>query len=67
MEIVSNGVIIPITNPRFVMVLISTSVILLRYKYSQLASFLSLLLIINKYFNSIIIIINLYLYIAVIS
>jgi len=67
MEIVSNSVIIPVTNPRSIVVLVSTSVALLRFKYSQLASFLSLLLIINKYSNSIIIIANLYPHIAIIS
>jgi len=67
MEIISNGIIIPVTNPHSIVVLVFTSVILLRFKCSQLASFLSLLLIINKYSNFIIIITNLCLYIAVIS
>jgi len=67
MEIVSNGVAIPVTKPCLVMVLVSTSVALLRFKCSQLASFLSSSLIINKYFNSIIITANLCLYIAVTS
>jgi len=67
MDIVFNGVIIPVTNPYSVEVLVSTSIILLRFKCSQLASFSSLLLLINKYSNSIVIIVNLYLYIAVIS
>jgi len=67
MEIISNGVIIPITNPRSIVVSVSTSITLLRFKCSQLASFLSLLLVINKYSNFIIIVTNLYLYIAVIS
>jgi len=57
----------PVTNPRSIVVLVSTSVILLRYKYSQLVLFSSLLLLINKYSNSIIIIANLYLYIALTS
>jgi len=64
---VSNGVIIPITKPRSVVVLVSTSVTLLRFKHPQLASFSSLLLLINKYSNSIIIITNLYPYVTVIS
>jgi len=49
------------------MVSASTSIALLRFKYSQLASFLSLLLVINKYSNFIVITTNLCLYIAVIS
>jgi len=67
MEIVSNSVAIPITKPCLVMVLVSTSIMLLRFKYSQLASFLSLLLLINKYSNSIVITTNPYLYVAIIS
>jgi len=67
MEIVSNSVAIPVTKPYLVMVSVSASIALLRFKYFQLAFFLSLLLLINKYFNSIIITANLYLYIAVTS
>jgi len=67
MEIVSNSVAIPITKPYLVIVLVFTSVTLLRFKYSQLASFLSLLLLINKYSNSIIITADLYPYITVTS
>ena len=67
MEIVSNGIIIPVTEPYLVMVLVSASVALLRFKYSQLASFLFLLLLINKYSNSIVIAANLCLYITVTS
>ena len=66
-EIIFNGVIIPVTNPRSVVVLVSTSTVLLRFKCFQLASFSSLLLIINKYSASIVIIANLYPHIAVIS
>jgi len=67
MDTVFNSIIIPITNPRSIVVLVSTFITLLRYKYSQLALFSSLSLLINKYFNSIIIITNLYLYITLIS
>jgi len=67
MEIVSNGVITSVTEPRLVMVLVSASVALLRFKCSQLASFSSLLLVINEYSNSIIITANLYPYVAVTS
>jgi len=67
MDTVSNGIIIPVTNPRSIVVLVSTSIALLRYKCSQLALFSSLLLLINKYSNSIVIITNLYLYIALTS
>jgi len=65
MEIVSNGVTIPVTKPCLVMVLVSAFVALLRFKCSQLASFSSLSLLINKYSNSIVITTNLRLYIAV--
>jgi len=47
------------------MVSVFASVALLRFECSQLASFLSLLLMINKYSDSIVITANLYLYIAV--
>jgi len=67
MEIVSNGVITSVTKPYLVIVSVSASIALLRFKYSQLASFLSLLLLINKYSDSIIITTNLCPYIAVIS
>ena len=67
MDIVSNGIIIPVTNPRSIVVLVSTSIALLRYKCSQLASFSSLSLLINKYSNSIIIITNFYPHVALIS
>jgi len=67
MEIVSNGVAIPITKPLLVVVLVSASIMSLRFKCSQLASFLSLLLLINKYSDFIIITANLCLYIAVTS
>jgi len=67
MEIVSNGVIIPVTEPYSIIVSVFTSVALLRFKCSQLASFSSLSLLINKYSNSIVIITNLRLYIAVTS
>ena len=67
MEIVSNGIIIPVTKPCLVIVSVFTSIALLRFKCSQLASFLSLLLLINKCSNSIVIVTNLYLYVAVIS
>jgi len=67
MDSVSNGIIIPITNPYSIVVSVSASIILPRYKYSQLALFSSLSLLINKYSNSIIIVTNLYLYIALIS
>jgi len=67
MDAISNGVIMPVTNPRSIVVSVSTSIALLRYKYSQLASFSSLLLLINKYSNSIIIVANLYLYITLTS
>jgi len=67
MDAVSNSVIIPVTNPCFIVVLVSTSVTLLGCKYSQLALFSSLLLLINKYSDFIIIITNLCLYIALIS
>jgi len=55
-----------ITKPCSIVVLVSTSTTLLRFKRSQLASF-SLSLLINKYSNSIVIIANLYLYITVVS
>jgi len=67
MDAVSNSVIIPVTNPRFVVVLVSASIILLRCKCFQLALFFSLSLLINEYSDSIIIIINLYPYVALIS
>jgi len=67
MDIASNGVIIPITDPHSVVVLVSTSIALLRFKCSQLASFSSLLLLINKYSNFIIIVANLCPYVALIS
>ena len=67
MDAVSNGVMIPVTNPRSIVVLVSASIAFLRYKYSQLTSFSSLLLLINKYSNSIIIVANLYPYIALTS
>jgi len=67
MEIVSNGIIIPVTNPRFMVVLVSASIALLRYKCSQLASSSSLLLLINKYSNSIVIIANLYPHVTLTS
>jgi len=67
MDVISNGVIMSVINPYSIKVLISTSIALLRFKCSQLASFSSLLLLINKYSNSIVIITNLYLYIIVIS
>jgi len=67
MDFISSGVIIPATEPRFIVVLVSTSIAFPRFRYSQLVPFSSLLLLINKYFNSIINIVNLYLYIAVIS
>jgi len=66
-EIVSNGVIIPITDPRSIVVSVSAFIILLRFKCSQLASFLSLSLLINKYSNSIIIVADLCLHITIIS
>jgi len=67
MDAVSNGIIIPITDPRSIVVLVSTSIILLRFICSQLTALLFLLLLINKYSNSIVIIANLYLYITIIS
>ena len=67
MDAVSNGVIIPITKPRSMVVLVSTLVALLRFKCPQLASYISLSLLINKYSNFIIIITNLYPHITVIS
>jgi len=67
MDAIFNGVIIPITNPRFIVVLVSAFIALLRYKCSQLALFSFLLLVTNKYSNSIVIIANLYPYIALIS
>ena len=67
MDVVSIGVIIPITNSYSVEVSVSTSIILLRFRYPQLVPFSSLLLLINKYSNSIVIITNLYLYITVTS
>jgi len=67
MDFKSNGIIIPVTNPRSIVVLVSTSITLLRFKCPWLASIFSLLLIINKYSNSIIIVANPYLYVAVIS
>jgi len=67
MDAVSSGVMIPTTNPRSIVVLVSASITLLRFKCPQLASFFSLLLLINKYSNSIIIVTNLYLHVTVIS
>jgi len=67
MDTIFNSIIIPITKPYSIVVLVSTPIILLRFKCSQLASFSSLLLLINKYSSSIIIVTNLYLYITVIS
>ena len=67
MDAVSNGVIIPITKPCSMVVLVSTSVILLRFKCPWLASFYSSLLLINKYSNSIIIVANLCPYITITS
>jgi len=67
MDTVSNGIIIPITKPRSIVVLVSTSIALLRFKCPQLASFSFLSLLINKYSNSIIIVANLYPYIIIIS
>ena len=57
----------PVTKPRFIVVLVSASIALLRFKYPQLVSFSSLLLLINKCSNSIVIITNFYLYITIIS
>jgi len=67
MDTISNGVIMPITNPRSIVVSVSTSITLLRFKCPQLASFSPLSLLINKYSNSIVTVTNLYPYIAVIS
>jgi len=67
MEIVSNGVAIPITKPCLVVVLVSASVALLRFKCSQLASFSPSSLLINKYSDSIVIIANLYPHVAITS
>ena len=57
----------PVTKPRSIVVLVSTSIALLRVKCPQLASFSSLLLLINKYSNSIVIIASLCPYITIIS
>ena len=67
MDVISNSIIIPIINPRSVEVLVSTSITLLRVKRSQLASFLSLLLLINRYSDSIVIVTNLCPYITITS
>jgi len=67
MDVISNSIIISVINPRSIEVLVSTFIALLRFKCSQLASFSSLLLLINKYSDSIVIVANLYLYIAVTS
>ena len=67
MDAISNSVIIPVTKPRFIVVLVSTSITLLRFKCPQLASYSPLLLLINKYSNSIVNVTNLYLYVTVIS
>jgi len=67
MDAISNSVIIPVTEPCFIAVLVSTSIALLRFRYPQLVPLLSLLLLINKYSNSIVIITNYYPYVTVIS
>jgi len=67
MDAVSNGVIIPVTNPCSIAVSVSTFIALLRFGYPQLVPFSSLALLINKYYNSIIIVTNLYPYVAIIS
>jgi len=67
MDTISNSIIISVTKPRSIVILVSISVTLLRFIYHQLATFSSLLLLVNKYSNSIIIFTNPYPYIAVIS
>ena len=67
MDTVSNGVIIPVIKPCSIVVSVSTSIAYLRFTYSQLTAFSSLLLLINKYSNFIVISTNPYLYIAIIS
>jgi len=67
MDAVSNGIIMPVTKPCSIAVSVSTFITLLRFRYPQLVPLFSLLLLINKYSDFIVIVTNRYSHITVIS